>query len=145
MWQVLADGLAIGLADDLEAWERYEQASRGHKQVTFSRGLRRRYRLAEEQEDQDIVDQDHGGEDLVVLPAATWSAVRGCAEELLTAAERDGLPGVAVWLSAQRTCLATRRTAMTERSVTRRSNGPMLRCPQRHAIGEPCSLFPVPS
>jgi hypothetical protein len=48
MWQVLRDGLDTGLADDLEAWEQYERASHGRKHVTFSRGLRRRYRLAEE-------------------------------------------------------------------------------------------------
>lgn len=102
MWQVLADGLATGLADDLEAWEQYERASHGRKQVTFSRGLRRRYRLADEQEDQDIVDQDHGGNDLVVLPAATWTVVREHAEQLLTAAEHDGLAGVMAWLTGRR-------------------------------------------
>jgi hypothetical protein len=47
MWQVLRDGLDTGLADDLEAWEQDERASHGRKQVTFSCGLRRRYRLAE--------------------------------------------------------------------------------------------------
>jgi hypothetical protein len=57
MWQVLADGLGTGLADDLEAWVEYEQGSRNRKQVTFSRGLRRRYRLAEEETDEEIAER----------------------------------------------------------------------------------------
>lgn len=102
MWQVLADGLATGLADDLETWEQYERASHGRKQVTFSRGLRQRYRLAEEESDEDIASADLGGEDLIALPAETWHAVRDHAEQLLTAAEVDGLPGAIAWLTARR-------------------------------------------
>jgi hypothetical protein len=62
MWQVLADGLGTGLADDLEAWVEYEQGSRNRKQVTFSRGLRRRYWLAEEETDEEIAEKDLGSE-----------------------------------------------------------------------------------
>jgi hypothetical protein len=93
MWQVLADGLATGLADDLEAWAEYEQGSHNRKQVTFSRGLRRRYRLAEEETDEEIAERDLGSDDLIALPPDTWSAIRDCAEQLLTAAEADGLIG----------------------------------------------------
>ena len=39
--QILADGLATGLADDLELWAEYEQASWGRRQMTWSRELRR--------------------------------------------------------------------------------------------------------
>jgi hypothetical protein len=49
----LRPGLATGLADDLEAWCEYEQASHGRKQMTFSRGLRQRYRLAEQETDEE--------------------------------------------------------------------------------------------
>lgn len=65
-----------GLADDLEAWAEYEQGSHNRKQVTFSRGLRRRYRLAEEQSDEEIVETDLGSDDLIALPAETWSVIR---------------------------------------------------------------------
>jgi hypothetical protein len=58
-----------GLADDLEAWEQYERASHGRKQVTFSRGRRRRYRLAKEESDDEIADRDMGGDDVIALPA----------------------------------------------------------------------------
>jgi hypothetical protein len=99
MWQVLADGLDTGLADDLEAWVEYEQGSHNRKQVTFSRGLRRRYRLAEEETDEEIAETDLGSDNLLALPAETWSVIRGCAEELLTVAEVDGLVGAQLWLS----------------------------------------------
>jgi hypothetical protein len=102
MWQVLADGLATGLADDLEAWAQYEQGSHNRKQVTFSRGLRQRYRLAEEETDEEIAETDLGSDDLIALPAETWSVIRGCAEQLLTAAETDGLAGALAWLAARR-------------------------------------------
>lgn len=101
MWQVLADGLATGLADDLETWEAYERASHGRKQVTFSRGLRERYRLAEERSDEEIASEDLGGDDLIALPAETWRTVRNQAEQLLSAAEVDGLSGAIVWLTAR--------------------------------------------
>jgi hypothetical protein len=65
----------------------------------FSRGLRRRYRLAEKETDEEIAGLDFGSEDLIALPAETWSAIRECAEELLTAVEVDGLLGAQVWLT----------------------------------------------
>lgn len=102
MWQVLADGLATGLADDLEAWEQYERASHGRKQVTFSRGLRMRYRLVEEKTDDEIASEDLGSADLIALPAETWYAIRDRAEQLLTAAEADGLTGAILWLTERR-------------------------------------------
>jgi hypothetical protein len=79
-----------GLADDLEAWEQYERVSHGRKQVTFSRGLRRRYRLAEEEPDEEVADRDMGGDDVIALPAETWHAIGDRAEQLLTAAGTDG-------------------------------------------------------
>ena len=94
MWQVLQDGLATGLADDLETWFAYEMASHGRNQVTFSRGLRRRFRLADEQSD-DVAGTDLGSDDLIALPAETWHQIRDQAEQLLTAAELGGLAGAA--------------------------------------------------
>jgi hypothetical protein len=95
--RVLADGLATGLADDLEAWTEYERGSHNRTQVTISRDLRRRYRLA----DEEIAETDFGSDDLIALPAETWSVIRGCAEQLLTVAETDGLAGALGWLTAR--------------------------------------------
>jgi hypothetical protein len=87
MWQVLADGLDTGLTEDL-AWEQYGRARHGRKQVKFSRGLHRRYRLVEEESDYEIADRDLGGEDVNALPAETWQAIRDRAEQVLAAAGR---------------------------------------------------------
>jgi Replication protein len=81
MWQVLRDGLDTGLADDLDTWAEYQRASHGRKQVTFSRGLRRRYRLADEQTDDEIADRDMGGDDVIALSPASWQAIRDHAEQ----------------------------------------------------------------
>ena len=54
------------------------------KQVTFSRGLRRRYKLAEEDSDEEIADRDMGGADVIALPVETWRAIHDHAEQLLT-------------------------------------------------------------
>lgn len=131
MWQVLADGLATGLADDFEAWFEYEQASHGRKQVTFSRGLRRRYRLAEEETDEAIAEHDLGSDDLITLPADTWHAVRACAEQLLTAAEVDGLQGAAAWLNARRLTWGWARPAPRSSELTTRTNTPRPRTEDR--------------
>jgi hypothetical protein len=40
--------------------------------------------------------------DLIALPAETWHAIRDRAEQLLTAAEVDGLTGAIMWLTARR-------------------------------------------
>jgi hypothetical protein len=48
----------------------------------------------------DQVDvREAGPPDVQVLGQPTWSAIRECAEELLTAAEVDGLLGAQVWLT----------------------------------------------
>jgi hypothetical protein len=70
--------------------------------VTFSRGLRQRYRLAEEKTDDEIADEDLGSADLIALPAETWHAIRDRAEQLLSAAEADGLMGAVLWLTERR-------------------------------------------
>lgn len=95
---ILADGLSTGLADDIESWWEYEKASHGRRQVTFSRGLRERYRLAVEESDEEIASEDMGGDDLVALPIETWRAVRGRAEVLLSLAEQGGVDAVIGWL-----------------------------------------------
>ena len=42
--------------------------------------------MAEEETDEEIAETDVGSDDLIALPAETsWTVIRGCAEELLTA------------------------------------------------------------
>lgn len=100
-FEILADGLATGLADDIEAWWEYETASHGRKQVTWSRGVRDRFRLGDEQTDDEIANDDLGTDDLIALPAQTWTAIRDRAEEFLSLAETDGLSGACAYLTAR--------------------------------------------
>jgi hypothetical protein len=95
-----------------------------------------RYRLAEEQTDDKIADRDMGGDDLIALPAETWRAIRDRAEELLTAAEVDGLQGAVAWLSARRLAWSWATPAprpdpvraRTTRQPDRRASGRSGRC-----------------
>lgn len=96
---LLRDGLATGLADDLEAWWQFERASHGRRQLTWSQGIRARFGVGQEQTDQEVAAEDQGSDDLIALPAETWRAVRDVAELLLTVAERDGIEGAARWLT----------------------------------------------
>jgi hypothetical protein len=98
---ILRDGLATGLADDLEAWWEYEAASHGRRQVTWSQGIRDRYRLAPEESDAEIAAEDLGSDDLLALPAETWRELRAVGEELLAVAEDEGLVGAMRWLDAR--------------------------------------------
>lgn len=98
---ILRDGLATGLADDIETWWEWEAASHGRRQLTWSRGVRERFALGAEDTDEEIAERDVGGDDLIALPAETWSVVRDQAEDLLSAAERDGLTGATAWLAVR--------------------------------------------
>jgi hypothetical protein len=101
-FHILDDALTIGLVDDFDLWSEWEQASRGRRQLTWSRGLRDRYGVRHERSDDEIAaDDDLASDDLVALPAETWREVRPVAEDLLTVAEREGLPGVVRWLDAR--------------------------------------------
>jgi hypothetical protein len=97
-FQILADGAETGLADDIELWWEWEEASKGRRQLTWSQGLREMAELDEEQSDEEIAEEVLDGDDLVILPGDTWRAIHRVAHELLNAAEAAGLPGVEKWL-----------------------------------------------
>ena len=59
-----------------------------HRREPVTGRNRRRYRLAEEETDEQIAERDVGSDALIALPAET--AIRGRAEESLTVAEIDG-------------------------------------------------------
>lgn len=99
--QVLADGCATGLADDLEAWWEFERTSRGRRQMTWSLGLRAWAGVGPRRTDEEIASEDHGGEDVLAIEPESWPLVREHVSELLAAAERDGADGAHRWLSAR--------------------------------------------
>lgn len=93
-----------GLADDLERWWEWEQASHDRRQLTWSTGrhdLRTLAGLGREQSDTEIAEQDMGGDDVLALPAETWQQIRGSAiaVQLLEVAEAGGHHAARRWLA----------------------------------------------
>jgi hypothetical protein len=70
-FRILADIEAFGLADDVDLWLEWEQASKGRRQLTWSRDLRALLALGDEATDEDLASDELGSEadDLVEIPA----------------------------------------------------------------------------
>jgi hypothetical protein len=96
-FEVLADGLATGLADDLELWLEWERSSKGRRQLVWSRGLKAKAGI-EDRSDEEIAAESDEGETLVILPRLTWREVWPVAVELLEATEAGGVAGAMLWL-----------------------------------------------
>lgn len=97
-FQILADFAATGNADDHDLFAEYEQAMHRRRTMTWAQGTRERYGV-EVVTDEEIVEEDMGGDDTIALPAETWREIRDRSEDLLAAAEADGVTGAVVWLS----------------------------------------------
>ena len=97
-FQILADFAATGNADDWDLFAEYERAMHRRRTMTWAQGTRERYGV-QVVTDEEIVETDLGGEDTLALPRETWRAIRDRSEELLAAAERDGVTGAVVYLS----------------------------------------------
>jgi len=95
-FQLLADAVN-GLADEVDRWHEWEQASKGRRQMEWSRGrrdLRQWAGLGAEQTDEEIAEEELTGEDLVLLAPDSWRQLRQQPDqvcELLEATERAGL------------------------------------------------------
>lgn len=98
---ILRDALATGLADDCDLWLAWEQASRGRKQITWSRGFREWAGLHHEASDDEIAERDHGGDDVLAIDPADWPKARAVLAALLDVAEIEGPAGLRVWLAAR--------------------------------------------
>lgn len=92
-FQVLADFDRHGDADDLDVWHEWEDASRGRRQLTWSRKLRAELALSAERSDDELAADEAGtaDDDLVEFDAATWRYIgeHGLHGFLLDAAEDD--------------------------------------------------------
>lgn len=88
-FEILADITLLGDADDLALWWEWEEASKGKRQLTWSPWLRAALKLAEEKSDDEIVEEDLGGDVVVELRPAQHEAIRGKIEKLLDAVEAD--------------------------------------------------------
>lgn len=99
---VLADFLEYGDADDLAVWREWEAGIKGAKQLTWSRGLRAQFNVADVT-DEALAAEDVGGVEVASLSAEEWHVISRtptgpCA--VLEAAERGGADAVRLCVAA---------------------------------------------
>jgi len=71
-FQILADVEALGDADDLAIWWEWESASKGRRQITWSVGLREFLGLNDELTDEQIAEEELGGDIVMEFDADEW-------------------------------------------------------------------------
>lgn len=96
-FQITGDFFETGDADDLGIWHEWEKGSKGRRALTWSKGLREWAELAAEKSDEEVAAEDLMGEDLILLQAETWRAVRGQSWLILELAEK-GKTSLTEWL-----------------------------------------------
>lgn len=101
-FETLAEAV-LGRADAIERWWEWERASRDRRQLTWSGGrydLRRLARLGRERTDEEIAEQELGGDDVLALDAEAWSVLRcsRLATDLLEVVELAGVAAAREWL-----------------------------------------------
>ncbi|MGV3711967.1 protein rep [Pseudolysinimonas sp.] len=76
-WAILDGAIGTGDADELALWHEWEAASKGKRQMTWSRGLRDLLGLADELTDEQIADEELGdaSDDRIELTADAWRAL----------------------------------------------------------------------
>lgn len=95
-WQILSDLHRDGDTADLALWWEYELATKGKRAVFWSHGLKGRYGVGE-QSDDELAAENVGGEELATVSPALWpivSKVRGLRHELLRVGEEEGRDGL---------------------------------------------------
>lgn len=87
---------------DVAIWREWVRGSEGRRQLTWSAGLRELAGLAEEEAtDEDIVNEDEGGQVVLRLPAETWQSLRTWQTVVLDVVEVEGVAGVKALLRDQ--------------------------------------------
>ncbi|MCD2188260.1 protein rep [Actinomycetospora soli] len=104
--QLLGDTVETYEAGDMARWWEWETASDGRRQLTWSTGrrdLRTLAGLGHEATDEEIAAEDQDADERIAIPREAWEEVIRARKEndLLAAAERDGLDGARRWLSAR--------------------------------------------
>jgi hypothetical protein len=97
-FEILDDFRWTGDLEDLALWNEYEEATKGNQRITWSKGLRKLL-LGDEEEktDEELAEEEVGGEDVCMIPADVWAEVvkvPGLDAALLDVIERSGLAGV---------------------------------------------------
>ena len=100
---ILRDATETYRADDIELWREFEQASWGHKQLTWSlksMDLRIFAGLGREASDDEVAAEEVGGDDAVALVGDAWSRLSRDRRqaELLSVTDEGGVSAAVAWL-----------------------------------------------
>lgn len=102
-WRLAEQFAATGEADLLDRWHEYEKASKGRRQVTWSRGLRDLLDLDAELSDEAVAAEEVGTVDLLRLDKHAWAMVLAQpwpTSRLLDVLDKRGLSGLRAFLDA---------------------------------------------
>lgn len=101
-WQIAYDAMRERRPRDVELWREYTDATHGHRQLTWSRGLRAAVGLDDDETDAELLArEDELARRIAMIDADTWRDVRDRAVELLELAEL-GADELAIWRAARR-------------------------------------------
>jgi hypothetical protein len=102
-FQILADIGMMGDVEDIEIWEEYEQASKGKRAMSWSKGIRDWAGLGEELSDEEIAEQEEGDGEIFNVDRTTWRRqVYPFAAYLLDLVEQKGVDAVYAWLDQRK-------------------------------------------
>lgn len=104
-FDVLADLVREGLAPDLAIWSEWEEASKGRRALTWSKGIRQQLLTAKERTDEEIAADNDGDQvEVAEIGSLLWTEIvdRRIEVQLLEAVERvapdDGYEAAAAFL-----------------------------------------------
>lgn len=106
-WDLLDDWFSDGDADAAALWGEFERASKGRRQISWSRGLRDALGMGKERKDEDIAAEELGSaeDDLVHITKDGWRQVLAFSDlipQLLNTTEKAGLSGLRALLDEYR-------------------------------------------
>lgn len=101
-WELLDDAITAETAP-LQLWHEWERASKGRRQIGWSRGLRERFGIGQEQSDEELAAEELSNEShtVVVITRAGWDQLIRrpvLLPDVLTMAEQQGQDGLSKWL-----------------------------------------------
>jgi hypothetical protein len=99
-FQILADVVAVGDADDLAIWWEWEKASHNRRQLTWSAGLRELLALGDEKSDEEIAEEELGGDVVMMLTAREYMVIRWHSEQLLELLETSTVARAHAWVGS---------------------------------------------
>lgn len=99
-WAILDDAVQ-GLSAEVDLWAEWELGSKGKRQISWSKGLRDRLGLLEEESDDDVAAEEFGSADDTVAIIWGWDDLiqKRLQAECLRALEEGGQSGLSRWLT----------------------------------------------